>query len=336
MEIYGTIGPACQSTEILTRMFREGMTGIRLNASHSSLDEAKEWVEHIHKAAKAAGVVPQLLIDLQGPELRIGKLEEAMENRILSEKEQVFLGMKQEEEVIAVPEAVFSLLASKQEILLDDGKILLKAKEQKGAYWICEVLRGGRLQSRKSIALPQLTIDTPVLTDADRENLRKAGTYGVTGVMVPFVRGKKDLDCLRRVLKEMGQEQIAIYAKIENQAGIEALDEIIDGCNMVVIARGDLGNAMSLWELPAVQKRIAETCNAKQRKFMVVTQMLASMEQAKVPTRAEVSDIFHAVLDGADAVMLTGETATGKYPAEAMKYLVKTAREAENYILGLN
>ncbi len=329
MELYGTIGPACETIETLTRMFRAGMTGIRLNASHSSLEEAKEWIAHIHAAAKLAGRTPQLLIDLQGPEQRIGNFAQQPEGIMLQEGETVCLGISSDEPIIPISRELFPYIASGQIILLDDGKILLTAEDIQKERIRCTVCRGGLLQPKKSIALPGIEVDHPTLSLEDRTNISLAAKYGVTGVMLPFVRGSRDLDCLRAALKENGLDTVKIYAKIENQAGMEALDEIIAGADMVVIARGDLGNAVPLWELPRVQKIIARKCRQKNRDFMVVTQMLASMERSKVPTRAEVSDIYNAVCDGASAVMLTGETAAGSYPAEAMEYMVKTVKEAE-------
>lgn len=147
--------------------------------------------------------------------------------------------------------------------------------------------------------------------------------------MLPFVWGKCDLENLRQELKNADAEHIRIYDKIENFEGMNALDEIIKNSDMVVIARGDLGNAMPLWKLPKAQKQIAKLCRENDREFMVVTQLLASTEHSKVPTRAEVSDIYNAVLDGAAAVMLTGETAAGEYPVEAMEYLVNTVKEVK-------
>ena len=149
--------------------------------------------------------------------------------------------------------------------------------------------------------------------------------------MQPFVRSREDLIEVRRALEEAGCPEIRLFAKIENRAGVERLPELIPCCDEIVIARGDLGNAMELWELPAVQKYIAAACRAAGRDFMVVTQMLDSMTHRQVPTRAEVSDIFNAVLDGAASVMVTGETAAGEYPALAIRYLARTAREAEAY-----
>ena len=168
----------------------------------------------------------------------------------------------------------------------------------------------------------------PTLTAEDKENLAIAADCGVTGVMLPFVRGAEDIRNLRQALAEAGAPQLKILAKIENLAGVQALPDFLPLVDEVVIARGDLGNAMPLWELPRCQKQLSAACRAAGVPFMVVTQMLDSMHTRAVPTRAEVSDIYNAVLDGASSLMLTGETAAGQYPVQAMEYLVRTARTA--------
>lgn len=361
MDYYGTIGPACADREILIQMKNKGMTGLRMNLSHGSLREHGDWLRLIREAG-----VEQLLIDLQGPELRVGELEQSLElaegdlvrlvSESDSEKNRYILQQDSQNKAskaqngtitwseeqngscpqIPCPEAVLEALMGAepgQELLLDDGKLLLQIKERTtdsardrktGAYVICQTVRGGVLHSRKSIALPGLTVNSPTLTEADHENLKIAKASGVTGVMLPFVRGRGDILTLRDTLKRYGAESIQIFAKIENLAGVRSLPEFVSDVDHVVIARGDLGNAMPLWELPGCQKRIAVICREAGTPFMVVTQMLDSMHTRAVPTRAEVSDIYNAVLDGAASVMLTGETAAGQYPVEAMKYLVKT------------
>lgn len=331
MEIFGTIGPSCESRKTLEEMFRNGMTGIRMNLSHGMLKNAGTWLENIEKAAECAGVAPELLMDLQGPELRAGGFGKERMAYSLREGQTILLGSRAERDVLLVPQTVLRLLRPGGEILLDDGKLLLLGVRSCGTGWLCRVERGGMLQPRKSIALPGQEVETETLTGEDLENLRELKNYKVTGVMLPFVRGRRDIEKLRAALAQAGAPQTKIYAKIENQAGIRNIDEIIACADRIVIARGDLGNAAPLWELPGIQKTIAQKCRRENRKFMVVTQMLTSMERAKVPTRAEVSDIFNAVLDGADAVMLTGETAAGQYPAEAIEYLVKTVRAAQRY-----
>lgn len=297
LQIYGTLGPSCGDVETLARLFQAGMTGIRLNLSHGGLAASAEGIDHLHAAARRCGVTPRLLIDMQGPELRVGDLPEPVS---LETGAMVRLG-----EAIPLPRAVLPHLLPGQEVLLDDGKLLLRVTELFSGGALARVERGGVLRSRKSAALPGVDIHLPAMTDSDLANLRAAGAYGVTGVMQPFVRSRADLEEVRGVLDAAGE---------------------------IVIARGDLGNAVPLWKLPALQKRIAAVCREAGKPFMVVTQMLASMEQNPVPTRAEVTDVFNAVLDGASSVMLTGETAAGNYPVEAMEYLVRTVREAEAYL----
>lgn len=319
--IFGTLGPSCKDSEILRAMLAEGLDGMRLNLSHATLEESASLIESYRKAAEAFGRRPVLLIDMQGPELRIGRLQKPLA---------LNAGDTVEPNILPFPAEVENALRSasaEREILLDDGKLLLKTE---GAN-LLRVIRGGILESRKSVALPGIAIQTPVMTEADRRHIRLARQYGVTAVMQPFVRSKEDLLEVRRTLNEAGCRDLRLFAKIENADGIAHLDEILPYCDEIVIARGDLGNAMPLWELPAAQKRIAAACKKAGRDFTVVTQMLDSMTHRPVPTRAEVSDIFNAVLDGASSVMLTGETASGEYPLEAIRYLVRTVREAEAY-----
>ncbi len=324
VRIYGTLGPACRDRETLREMFREGMDGIRLNLSHTTLEEAAGMIGACRSAAEACGVRPQLLIDMQGPELRIGALSAPLP---------LAAGEVADPAGIPFPPCVRQALADApagQEILLDDGKLLLKTEAAlPGALPRLRVVRGGLLESRKSLALPGLDIRTPAMTEADREQIARAAAFGVTAVMQPFVRSREDLLEVRAALDAAGCENVRLFAKIENREGLARLAELLPCCDEIVIARGDLGNAMPLWELPAAQKRIAAACRAAGRDFMVVTQMLDSMTHRPVPTRAEVSDIFNAVLDGAASVMVTGETAAGEYPALAIRYLAKTVREAQ-------
>ena len=325
MDIYGTLGPACQNEELLTAMFESGMTGMRLNLSHTALRESARLLDTFHAAAARAGISPKLLIDLQGPELRIGQLPAKL---LLSEGESVTLG----EGGIPIPDCVLAAARPGSSVLLDDGKILLRAERTCGNHLQTVVVRGGLLAGRKSIMLPEAEISNPVMTEMDLLNICCAQEFGVTGVMQPFVRSRDDLITVRRALSQAGCTDIRLFAKIENLDGVRKIDELLPWADEIVIARGDLGNAVPLWELPGVQKDLAEKCRNFGRPFMVVTQMLASMEQNPVPTRAEMSDIFNAVLDGASSVMVTGETAVGRYPAEVIDYLVRTVREAQRYM----
>lgn len=325
MEYYGTLGPSCQDSKLLSALFREGMTGVRLNLSHMGLEGCAEWLEHLRRAARETIIQPQLLIDLQGPELRIGALDMPV---MLQEGESLLLG----EGGVPVPELLPHALIPGSELLLDDGIIRLRTVCCTGNTITCTVLRGGVLRSRKSIAVPGMQLHPPTLTSSDYQNLKLAKQCGVTGVMLPFVRGPEDLRTLRQALRAVGAPEIRVFAKLENRAGLARLSELLPYADQIVIARGDLGNDMPLWELPAAQKDAAVVCRKENKSFMVVTQLLHSMHHAAVPTRAEVLDIFNAVLDGASSLMLTGETAVGQYPVEAMRYLVQTAEQALVYL----
>lgn len=314
-KLYGTLGPACAGEEILRAMFREGMAGMRLNLSHGTLEESRVWVEAMFAAARAEGVTPDLIIDLQGPELRTGKLPAPIE---LKEGSTVTLGVD-----FPVPTCVVPNLIDGDEILLDDGILLLRVEHAEEG--VCRVVRGGTLNSRKSLALVGRELPAPPLTELDIENLRHAKEYGVTGIMQPFVRGREDLEAVRAAMRETGTEYLKIYAKIENQTGLHKLDEIIALADVVICARGDLGNAMPLWELPRAQALIVNRCRAAGRNFMISTQMLHSMHHSAVPTRAEVTDVYQSAKSGAAYLLLTGETAVGEHPVEAMHYFAKTA-----------
>ncbi len=324
IDIFGTLGPACDDKDILGKMFAMGMTGIRINLSHVMLSDCECSIEKVHAVAKENGIVPKVLIDMQGPELRIGRFKESLD---LKSGNNILLG----EGGIPVCEEVILQLKEGDEVLLDDGKILgtVTTTDRKAAS--LRIIRGGELTQRKSIAITGKSIPLPAITSDDIINLNEAKQYGITGIMQPFVRGRDDLISVKKALDECGCNDLKIYAKIENMAGVETVESFIDLCDEVIIARGDLGNSMPLWKLPAVQKHLSSICNNHKKPFMVVTQMLASMEKSEVPTRAEVSDIYNAVLDGASSVMVTGETAIGVNPVEVIRYLYNTAKEATDH-----
>ena len=324
LEIYGTLGPSCGQEETLKQMLELGMTGVRLNLSHVTLAQAEPMVEALQRASQSVGVTPRLLIDMQGPEIRVGAMASPTH---LIEGKNILLNQRGG---IPLPKVITDILEPGMELWMDDGKLRVEVFEAQG--WLRgRVIQGGVLLSRKSVAIPGRELWLPALSEIDRENLRAAKEYGVTGVMQPFVRSREDLEAVRAELEENGCSGVRLFAKIENRVGLEKLEELLPACDEIVIARGDLGNAVPLWELPRVQKEMAALCRKHRKPFMVVTQMLASMEHSPVPTRAEVSDIFNAVLDGAASVMVTGETAAGEHPVEVIRYLVATAREAEIY-----
>lgn len=328
-EIFGTLGPSCARADLIERMFLEGMSGMRLNMSHSGLKESEPLIHSFHQAAQRAGVQPQLLIDMQGPEIRIGDMPSPLQLKESEEMEFV----REEEDLsgrCAVPVAgrVLCAFETGDHVLLDDGRMELVITSVKPRV-TADVLRGGILQKKKSLKIIDKSIQAPVITKQDRENIRLAKDYGVTALMQPFVTNGEQLAQVGRTLRDNHMEHVRIFAKIENRAGIRNIKTILPYADMVVIARGDLGNDMPLWKLPAAQQELSQMCVQEGKPFLVVTQLLASMVHNPYPTRAEVSDIFHAILDGAAAVMVTNETAVGDYPLEVIRYLKKTAEEAE-------
>ena len=323
MDFYATLGDSCAKREMIDKLFRVGMTGARLNLSHTSLAQCAPLLEELYwPAARAAGREDaHLILDLQGPELRVGDLSHPVS---LRQGAEILLG----EGGVPVPSAILLGAERGRQISIDDGALLLEVKRSSSTVLLCTVLRGGALRSKKSLSLLGADVDTPTLTPADLENLALAEKFGVTHILQPFVRDRRDVIFLRQTLAEFGLEHVQIMAKIENHQGCDNLDEIMAETDQVCIARGDLGNSMPLWKLPRLQKDIARRCREAGKPFCLVTQLLWSMEHRPIPTRAEVCDIYNGVLDGASSLMLTGETAAGKWPVQAMDYLVKTANEA--------
>lgn len=315
IKIYGTLGPKCSSTSTLQKMINEGMTGVRLNLSHVSLDDSREWITNYRNAG---GDKLDLLIDMQGPEMRIGKLSRTI--------------TFQKGETIRVPlmPQVMPFVDKNKTVLLDDGKVrgaVTYVDKDKNEIKVC-VEHAGVLTSQKSIKIEGVENTLPAITEHDRINLRQAKEAGVTGVMQPFVRSGDDIRSVKEELKALRASDIEVFAKIENRTGLEKLEEILVEADWVVIARGDLGNDIPLWKLPTVQREIAAACKQYHVPFIVVTQMMTSMEHSPVPTRAEISDVDHAVIDGASGVMVTGETAVGDYPDRVIYYLRKTISES--------
>ncbi len=329
IELFGTLGPACADREIIAEMLKQGMHGMRLNLSHGSLENSGKMLEEYRAAQEMCGITAELLIDMQGPELRVNKPSEPLE---MKRGDRIMLSCS--DRGIIIPECLMHVLETGDAVLIDDGVIELAVLSVQQECAEAEVVRGGILKDRKSIKAVNKDVYGPVFTETDYENIRNAGQYDVTAVMQPFVRNGEELKEVRRILNDNGCENLRIFAKIESREGMRNLDGIIPEADMIVIARGDLGNDMLLWDLPAAQKYIGEKCLQADVPFLVVTQMLASMVSSPVPTRAEVSDIFRAVTEGASALMVTNETAAGKYPAEVIRYLHQTAESAEAWMQG--
>lgn len=317
MRYYATLGPSCCDAAALSALLRRGVTGFRLNLSHTPLAARTDWIDALHEAERKTGLRAQLMIDLRGPEVRIGSLPAPLP---LAEGAAVTLGAD-----IPVDGDVLDALRSGMTVLLDDGAMALTVVDG----GVCRVTRGGTLTGHKSLTLEGVDLRRPALCEADLADLSQAAALGVNAVMQPFVRSAGDLRVVRQTMAENGLANAELFAKVENQPGLDALPDWLALCDVVTIARGDLGSSLPLERLPAAQKNIAALCRSRGKPFLVVTQLLHSMIDHPSPTRAEVLDIYNAVLDGADCLMLTGETAQGRYPLESADWLIRVAQEAE-------
>ena len=317
MRYYATLGPSCCDTAALAALLRRGVTGFRLNLSHTPLAARTDWIAALHEAERKTGLRAQLMIDLRGPEVRIGDMPAPLP---LAEGSAVTLGAD-----IPVDGDVLDALRPGMTVLLDDGAMALTVVDG----GVCRVSRGGTLTGHKSLTLEGVDLRRPALCEADLADLSQAAALGVNAVMQPFVRSAGDLRVVRQTMAENGLADAELFAKVENQPGLDALPDWLALCDVVTIARGDLGSSLPLERLPAAQKHIAALCRSRGKPFLVVTQLLHSMIDHPSPTRAEVLDIYNAVLDGADCLMLTGETAQGRYPLESADWLIRVAQEAE-------
>lgn len=317
MRYYATLGPSCCDTAALAALLRRGVTGFRLNLSHTPLAARTDWIAALHEAERKTGLRAQLMIDLRGPEVRIGDMPAPLP---LAKGAAVTLGAD-----IPVDGDVLDALRPGMTVLLDDGAMALTVVDG----GVCRVTRGGTLTGHKSLTLEGVDLRRPALCEADLADLSQAAALGVNAVMQPFVRSADDLRVVRQTMAENGLADAELFAKVENQPGLDALPDWLALCDVVTIARGDLGSSLPLERLPAAQKHIAALCRSRGKPFLVVTQLLHSMIDHPSPTRAEVLDIYNAVLDGADCLMLTGETAQGRYPLESADWLIRVAQEAE-------
>lgn len=318
LEIFGTLGPDCHDAGLIAAMLEEGMNGMRLNLSHCSLTERRDWIEALQDACAMSGKSCRLAMDLQGREMRLGRFEafESEEGSLLMIPDD--LPMKEE---------IRSAIHPGDEFFIGDGCLHLLALSINETSTICEVLEGGLFEPASSLKIKGHPSAMPVLSSQDMENLKEAAAMGVTDLMVPFVQNAQDLQAVRAAA-DLWLPEARLLAKIENMEAVRNLREILDACDMIVIARGDLAGSCTIEWLPAIQDYISSVCQACGKPYMVVTQMLDSMRLNPVCTRPEACDVYQAVRNGASAIMLTGETAKSRYPSEAMKTFCSLARHA--------
>ncbi len=331
-KIVCTIGPA--SEDKLVELMNAGMDVVRVNFSHGSYPEQKKIIDKFFEAKKQVTKPVALLLDMQGPEVRTGKLEEALANL---EKGKMFTLVNEdiignETQVSVSYKKLYEDVKIGTKILLDDGLIELKVNEIKGKDVVCEIMNGGKLGNRKSVNIPGVHLSIPALKEKDIQDLKDGARVGFDYVAASFVRSKEDVLAVREVLDENGGQNIKIICKIENQEGLDNLEEIIDNSAGIMIGRGDLGVEIPYYEVPIAQKRIIKMCNRKGKLVITATQMLESMTHSPRPTRAEVSDVANAIYDRTGAIMLSGECAMGEYPVECVQTMVNISKTIENEI----
>jgi pyruvate kinase len=324
-KIVCTLGPASSSPEVIRALVAAGLDMARINMSHGSQDAHARAIGRVRDAARAAGKPVAILADLAGPKIRVGDLEAPIQ---LTPGQRVVLvpeGTQRDGEIPTTYPDLAHDLAPGNQVLLDDGLLELEAVATEGERAILTVVRGGVLQQRKGINLPGVAVQAPSLTPKDEKDLQFALAQGVEYVGLSFVRRALDVTSV----KEIVQGRALVIAKIEKAQALAAIDEILTVADGVMVARGDLGVELRFEQVPLAQKRIIQAANVATRPVITATQMLESMIEHPRPTRAEASDAANAVLDGTDALMLSGETAVGRYPVQAVEALVRVAREIE-------
>ena len=329
-KIVCTLGPATNSEKMITRLIKAGMNVARLNFSHGTHDEHRKMIQAIRKVSARLGKSIPILQDLQGPKLRIGKIKngaiQLKKGYTVAVTTKDILG---DENVISTSyKQLVDDVKMGDTILLDDGLIQLKVKEKNFSQVLCQVVEGGYLSDHKGINLPGISISQPSFTEKDRNDLLFGIEQGVDVVAMSFVRSAEDVLKVKQIMVEKNKE-IMVIAKLEKPEAIKYLEEIIEVSDGVMIARGDLGVELPLQKVPSLQKKIIRKAVQKGKSVITATQMLESMRYNSRPTRAEVSDVANAIFDGTDAVMLSAETATGKYPVATVKTMAKIITEAE-------
>lgn len=334
-KIICTLGPAVDTVEQMKELIANGMNVARFNFSHGTLDEQKARYERLKQAREEMGMPVAALLDTKGPEIRTGVLKDG--KKVTLEDGQHFTlttrNITGDNKAVSItykelPEDV----APGNRILIDDGLIELQVEEVNGQDIECIVLNGSELGERKGVNVPNVKIKLPAITDKDRQDIIFAAENGFDYIAASFVR---DIDAvleIRDILQEYGAERVKIISKIENREGVDNMDSIIKASDGVMVARGDLGVEISAEEVPYVQKTMIRKCADQFKIVVTATQMLDSMMRNPRPTRAEVGDVANAVYDGTDAVMLSGETANGKYPVEAVRMMSRICQTAEEHL----
>lgn len=336
-KIVATIGPASESEDKLRELFQSGLNVCRLNFSHGSHDEHQNRIDSIKKVREEMDLPIAIMLDTKGPEIRLGDFKdgaiELLQDDIFTLTTRDIIG---DRSIVSIS---YKGLPQDVEvggrILIDDGLVELKILEViDGTDIKCTAINSGSLKNHKGVNVPNININLPAVTDKDIEDIKFGIKNDIDFIAVSFVRTADDVNTIRRILEENGGQNIDIISKIESQQGVDNIDEILKVSDGIMVARGDLGVELETEEIPLIQKLLIKKCNLEGKAVITATQMLDSMMRNPRPTRAEVTDVANAILDGSSAIMLSGETAAGKYPIESVKMMysiAKTTEESLNY-----
>lgn len=332
-KIIATLGPATSSTDVIKTIIKEGVDVLRINFSHSSHEEAEILIKEIRKINSELNTNTSILADLQGPKLRIGEIIEGTILDVGSE-----LKIKTGKEFVGDNKLIFvnyeSLpkdITEGEKILIDDGKIILKVIDTNKKDQIkTEVIQGGEISSNKGFNLPNTNISQPALTDKDIKDAIFSAKQNVDWIALSFVRHESDVKSLIKLIEKNTDHRIPVIAKIEKPEGVKNIDEIMKHASGIMVARGDLGVEIDAAEVPLIQKKLVYKAKKARIPVIIATQMMESMMQSMNPNRAEVNDVANSVMDGADAVMLSGETSVGKHPIEVVQTISKIIGKVEN------
>lgn len=334
-KIICTLGPATGKKTVLKSLMKSGMDIARLNFSHGTHEEHRERIDMVKNLREELNIPVALLLDTKGPEIRTKLLKDGKKVTLQTGSRFVlttgdFVG--DENKVAITYDTLYKDVKKGGRILIDDGLIELEIEDIKQGDIICRVLNGGELGERKGINVPYVKLKLPGITEQDKKDILFGIEQEFDYVAASFVRDAKVIKEIRRLLDENGGKDIGIIAKIENAEGVENIDEIIQASDGIMVARGDLGVEIPASQVPHIQKMIIEKCNENYVPVITATQMLDSMIRNPRPTRAEVADVANAIYDGTDAIMLSGETAAGKYPLAALKMMVEIAEMTEPHL----
>ncbi|WP_018756080.1 pyruvate kinase [Paenibacillus terrigena] len=331
-KIVCTIGPSSESLENTKKLILAGMNVARLNFSHGDFEEHGNRIKTIRQACQELNKTVAILLDTKGPEIRTGKLAvepiELVQDEFITLTTEEILGDK--DRISVTYEQLPNDVEVGSTILIDDGLIGLTVAEIQGTEIKCKIVNGGTIKSKKGVNVPGVKISLPGITEKDASDIRFGIEQGIDFIAASFVRKASDVLEIRELLEKHNAQHIQIISKIENQQGVDNLDEILEVSDGLMVARGDLGVEIPAEEVPLAQKLMIEKCNRAGKPVITATQMLDSMQRNPRPTRAEASDVANAIFDGTDAIMLSGETAAGKYPVESVETMSRIAERAES------